>query len=88
MKLAGEKKKKRNRRKKKEKHRMLRSETAELERQARAGLGQRAWKELKNNRQRERERERQIRSRTTARELCCFGCSVLRAGIKKFVLRN
>lgn len=78
MKLAGGKKK-RNRRKKKEKHRMLRSETAELERQVRAGLGQRAWKELKNNRQRERERgkERQIRSRTTARELCCFGCSVL-----------
>lgn len=58
MKLAGGKKK-RNRRKKKEKHRMLRSETAELERQVRAGLGQRAWKELKNNRQRERERERE-----------------------------
>lgn len=33
------------------------------------------------------ERETQIRSAAAA-GLCCFGCSVLRAGFRKFVLRN
>jgi len=84
MKLAGGKK--RNRRKKKEKHRMLRSGTTECERQVRAGLGQRDRKELKNNRQREREREREGREIDKI-ENYSEGI-VLRAGIKKFVLRN
>lgn len=79
MKLAGGKKEKQTKAERKTQDAAIWNDRARETSKGRSGT-----KSSERIKKQQAERESEIRSH----ELSCFGCSVLRAGIKKFVLRN